>query len=285
MIRPEDRRAIIRHPPRRGLATARRIGDRSWIFNFREKVEQALWLIGAWDECLDEAAAGLEEGPEPGDRQSFLNAVIRMRALRGEPVAQNLDELSRTADLVTDPQTLWTTVEEPAFASFGEGNLAEAGESWRVGAPRFGLKAHSWLYRAAETAIRLRDADTASADLAALDALGLHGPLIEHRRASIEAGRAALAGHLEEAARLYDVTLRGFRELGAPLDESLATLDMAILLDPADADVRAAAEAGRDSLVRLRAAPLLALLDAALAGQTEVAQGPRQTAPGRTLLG
>jgi hypothetical protein len=40
---------------------------------------------------------------------------------------------------------------------------------------------------------------------------------------------------------------------------------MATLLDPADPEVRAAADAAREILVRLRAAPFIARLDAALA--------------------
>ena len=40
---------------------------------------------------------------------------------------------------------------------------------------------------------------------------------------------------------------------------------MATLLEPADPEVRAAAEAAREILVRLRAAPFIARLDAALA--------------------
>jgi hypothetical protein len=40
---------------------------------------------------------------------------------------------------------------------------------------------------------------------------------------------------------------------------------MAILLDPADREVNAAAEAAREILVRLEAAPFVARLDAALA--------------------
>jgi hypothetical protein len=190
-----------------------------------------------------------------------------VHAVRGEPVSATLGELVRSAEQVSDPQMLWTTVEGAAFASFGTGQLREAGELWRTGARRFTLKAHEWLYRAAETAVRLRDGDAASADLAAFDKLGLHGPLIEHRRALIQAGLVALASRPSEAARLYEGARRGFRSIGAPLDEALAAMDMAELLDPAEIDIGAVAEA-RAALVRLKAVPLVAVLDAALATRT-----------------
>ena len=44
---------------------------------------------------------------------------------------------------------------------------------------------------------------------------------------------------------------------------------MAILLDPADPEVRAAAEAAREILVRLGAAPFIERLDAALASTSD----------------
>lgn len=44
---------------------------------------------------------------------------------------------------------------------------------------------------------------------------------------------------------------------------------MAFLLDPIDPEVRAAAEAAREILVRLEAAPFIARLDAALARSSD----------------
>ena len=64
---------------------------------------------------------------------------------------------------------------------------------------------------------------------------------------------------------LYRDALRGWRDLGLAWDEALCGLDMATLLDPADPEVRAAADAAREILVRLEAAPFLARLDAAMA--------------------
>jgi len=59
--------------------------------------------------------------------------------------------------------------------------------------------------------------------------------------------------------------LRSWRDLGLAWDEALAGVDMALLLDPTDPWVRANAEAAREILVRLEAAPFIARLDAALA--------------------
>ena len=67
-----------------------------------------------------------------------------------------------------------------------------------------------------------------------------------------------------------------WRTLGLAWDEALAGIDMATLLDPAEQEVRAAAEGARAILVRLGAAPFIERLDAAMAGQA-AAVGPTAT--------
>jgi len=102
-------------------------------------------------------------------------------------------------------------------------------------------------------------------DLAALDASGVHGRAVEADGVTIRAGIAALEGRPTEAIALYRDALRSWRDLGLAWDEALAGVDMALLLDPTDPWVRANAEAAREILVRLEAAPFIARLDAALA--------------------
>ena len=63
----------------------------------------------------------------------------------------------------------------------------------------------------------------------------------------------------------YRTALRNWRDLGLPFDEALTAIDMATLLDPAEPEVRAAAESARETLARLGAKPLLTRLEAALA--------------------
>jgi len=102
-------------------------------------------------------------------------------------------------------------------------------------------------------------------DLAALDSAGIHGLAIEADRATIRAGIAARQGRLGEALAGYRDALRSWAELGLAWDEALCGLDMALLLDPRDPDVRQIAESTREILVRLGAAPFIERLDAALA--------------------
>ena len=101
---------------------------------------------------------------------------------------------------------------------------------------------------------------------AALDAMGLHGPMVSARRTVVEAGIAVADGRPVEAVDLDRRALRGLRDLGCVWEEALVGIDMAILLDPADPEVRAAIESARDILVRLGARPYLDRLEAAVAG-------------------
>ncbi len=104
------------------------------------------------------------------------------------------------------------------------------------------------------------DGAGATEDLEAVDASGFHGPALEADRATIRAGIAALEGRASEALNLYRVALAVWRDLGLTWDEALCGLDMALLLDPAETEVRAAAERARETFTRLGAAPFVARL-------------------------
>ncbi len=121
----------------------------------------------------------------------------------------------------------------------------------------------------------------ALADLEALDATGVHGPWLDARRISIRAGLAALDGRTADALGSYADAQRRFRDLGVALDEALTAIEMATLLDPTLPEVRAAADAARDFLERVRARPFLDRLEAAMArgARTEVDARSLTSAP------
>jgi hypothetical protein len=74
----------------------------------------------------------------------------------------------------------------------------------------------------------------------------------------------ALDGRPADALPIYREALRAWSDLGLAWDEALCELDMALLVDPAEPEVQAAAATAREILVRLEAAPFIARLDAAL---------------------
>jgi homoaconitase/3-isopropylmalate dehydratase large subunit len=117
---------------------------------------------------------------------------------------------------------------------------------------------------AARAALWTGDAPGAVADLAEVAETGRRGRAIDNDQAVIRAGIAALEGRTAEALAAYRQALRTWRDLGCVLDEAFCAIDMAMLLDPTEPEVQAAAASAREILARLGAKPLLALLDAAM---------------------
>ncbi len=77
----------------------------------------------------------------------------------------------------------------------------------------------------------------------------------------------------------YRTALALWRDLGCAWDEALCVIDMATVLDPSLPEVRAAAEAAREILVRLGAVPFVERLDAAMSRSGAAAGGPRLPSP------
>ena len=84
------------------------------------------------------------------------------------------------------------------------GRLAEAADAFRAEGRIVVDQQALTLYLSARPALWLGDREGAdAADLADLDATGLHGPVVENRRATMHAGLLALDGRTAEAVALY----------------------------------------------------------------------------------
>ena len=250
---------------RAGLALTRRLGLRGWMAGFIGNIGEFSLRTGDWDEGLTELDAALTETWEGFDRVSLLASAVSLRASRGEPVEEGMAELSRLAATSDDPQTRSSGPFTAAAVAFATGDLGAARAEWeRAGALVVGLVPVARA-RCARAALWMGNQAGAIEDLAAVDGSGFHGPALEADRTTIRAGIAALERRPNEALMLYRDAIRGWRDLGLVWDEALCGLDMTLLLDPAEPEVRAAVDRSRDILVRLEAAPFIARLDAALA--------------------
>jgi hypothetical protein len=98
---------------------------------------------------------------------------------------------------------------------------------------------------------------------------------------TIQAGIVALEGRTAEARTLFRDALGRWRELRQEWLEALTCMDVVLLLGADDPDAPAAAERAREVFERLRAAPFLARLDAALAGGGGAAGGARRRSGAR----
>ncbi len=247
------------------LPLARRLGHRSLAAVALANGVEAAVRIGDWAWALAELDVALAEDHETSERISLLQVTALPKGLRGEPADAVTKEMAALVGAGTDPNLLGALAMANAAYAFGDGRLTDAREAWQRTAELLTEYRPVSLTRSARAALWLGDATAARTDLAGVDASGLHGPAIEADRVTLRAGIAALEGRPAEALPLYREALRAWRDLGLAWDEALCGVDMATLLDPADPDVRAAADAAREILVRLEAAPFVARLDAALA--------------------
>ncbi len=165
----------------------------------------------------------------------------------------------------TDPQSRYSTAIALADLAFAHGDHRRSVVAYRQAGSLTAGNAMTCYTQAARAAILVGDAEEAATDLAALEGAGVHGPWIETRISSVQAGLAALGGRPDDSLGLYEGALRAFRDLGLPVDEALTAIEMVNVLDPTLPEVQAAAEAARRILSGLRAAPFLERLDAAVA--------------------
>ncbi|MGZ8562586.1 MAG: ATP-binding protein, partial [Candidatus Limnocylindria bacterium] len=256
---------------REGLALARRVGNRVGLLRSVNNLGYTAFLAGDWTEALEQLDGQLADDLERVDRISLLANSVIVHACRGEDVSGELAELQRL--MKEDPlRTSASGVDDAmANAALANGRLSDARKAWRHLADQDAVNAPEFRYRAARPALWDGDLEAARTDLAALDATGVHGPVVELRRTTIRAGLAALEGRPAEALGQYREAIRGWRELGVHWDEALTGIDLGTLLDPSDPYVRNVAESTREILVRLGAKPFLERLDAAM-GRVQAAE-------------
>jgi hypothetical protein len=204
------------------------------------------------------------------DRLWLLIASVPIRALRGEDVTDRLAEMTQILSAHDDVQARSNLAGAEALAALARGDLPGARQHWhRAGAENSGILPVT-LAHAARAALWAGDAGAAREDLATLEATMIHGPFVDTARRAVQAGVAALEGRASDALPLFREAMLAWRDLRLAWDEALCGLDMAILLDPSEPDVLAAATSAREILVRLGAAPFIARLDAAMAGHQDV---------------
>jgi tetratricopeptide (TPR) repeat protein len=263
---------------RENLALARRLGDRGVSVIIQNLADSGL-RTGRWDELLAELGASLDEDLDPSERAWLLGNELAIRSIRGEPITQMHAEVVALLEGITDPAAhawrAWCDIWE----AFPAGRYAEARTRCLDAIRVFAQAADVAGILPARAALWGRDVDGAAADLARLEESGGRGRAARADRLTVRAGIAALGGRRAEALATYREVLRAWRDLGCAWDEALTAIDMALLLDPAEPEVRAASERARDILVGLQARPFLERLEAAMAGVMPAAGARGARAP------
>ncbi len=265
---PRDPRAAL-ETTRAGLALARRLGFRAWLAGLVQNLGEFSLRTGDWPAAMAELDAAIAEDFENSDRAILLCAATQLEALLGRSVDDRLAEIGELVVDSRDAQLHVFLAETIAMAAFSRGDMEAARTAWHRVTAGDGSALAVDLARAARAALWVGDAPAAMQDLTALESSGFHGPAIEADALTVGAGLAAIEGRSSEALASYRTALHRWRDLGLAWDEALAGLDMAILLDPSEPEVRAAADAARETFVRLEASPFIERLDLAMAKRAD----------------
>jgi class 3 adenylate cyclase/tetratricopeptide (TPR) repeat protein len=250
-----------------GVELARREGNRSALLVFVNNIGYTGFQSGDWDAALTIMEAELSDDL-PRTHFVWLGGnVVSIRTSRGEDVTDLLGQIRRHADEGGEQELRAALLDALGNVYQSTGRLAEARAAWRelVGIDPgfaasgyfFGGRADIW--RGDIGALRESIADLAGA--------GVHSPIADARKQTLEAGLAAVEGRSREAVAGYRVAAGLFRDTGMRLEEALLGVDMAIALGASDADPEIV-ETAREILRRLRAEPYLARMDAALGVET-----------------
>ena len=248
---------------RTALMLATRRGDRAGYAFTLVNATYAALETGDWDWAQGENETATETAPEDVERALLTVSRLMIGSLRGEDPAEQTAWLERF--IGSSDEDVWrqSILDVRFWVAFGAGRLSDAYDAATEYGHVYPPEA-SYIYPyAAICALWERDRERAAAALAALDSTGAHGRIVDVNRRTIQAGLAVLEGRAGDALSAFREALAGWRDLGAPWREALTAITMATLLEPADPEVRPAAEAAREILVRLQAAPFIARLDAA----------------------
>jgi class 3 adenylate cyclase/tetratricopeptide (TPR) repeat protein len=256
---------------RDGQAIARRQSSLAYGFLMVGNAFSCALRVGDWDW----ASALLEEWISMEISGNFALELYVDRAVLtalrgGDPTA----DISQAATMVTEVKDQqyesylhWAR----AWAAMVTGRFSEVREEAALAVRSTEFFSPIILPLAARAALWAGDSAGANAILAELVSSGYRGQAVGLDVATLRAGVAALEGRRAESAAAYREVLRGWRHMELAFDESLAALDLAILLDPAEPDLRALIDTARETLRRLGAEPLLAKLDTAAARVDTVA--------------
>jgi class 3 adenylate cyclase/tetratricopeptide (TPR) repeat protein len=247
-----------------GLEDSRRTGNRDVLTVLSANVAGMAMHQGRFDIAAAAVDESLSLDLDPSDRFIVETIAVILRAIRGEPYADLLDDARAyaAASQEANPQAqLDSTL---GWVGLVEGRFEEgARASYRSVANTF-AGASEDLPVGARASLWAGNLDDARRALDELRRTGGHGRMIHAQGTTLEAGIAALDGRTEEAAALYAEAIRHWRELGSRLDLALCQLDMIRFVGGERPDILAAADEARGIFTEIGSEPLLRRLDQTL---------------------
>ncbi len=258
------------------IATSRRLGRRALEINTIGNVAEDVRRTGEWDWALAELETARQYELDNAGEIVLDAAMMMLRLMRGEVGDAAVDELVARFASLEDRDVEASKFDILGLRALALGDFATAADEWIKGVAMSDYNVPYILPRVALAAILAGQPERAKEAIGSLIDRGTRGRSVDADRVTVEAGIAALAGDRETALARYRVGVAAYRDLSLPFDEALLALQAASTLGVDSPEVAGWVESARGILGRLRAAPILGLLERAAQG----ALAPASGAPG-----
>ena len=247
---------------KRIIERARRTGHRNReslnLGNTAEDVRRT----GEWDWVMRELDGAIRDEDRNVTDLYLEHVRANYLALRGAlPPAEFASIEARTKDL-GDPDMESSVHDLKGTLALSESRFVDAAREWIAFADGSDLNAPYALPRAGVAAVLGLDAVLARSILERLGGLGTRGRAIETDISVIRAGIMAIEGDHDAAMAGYRLAWSRFGDLGLVYDQGLLALVAAATVGSADPEVAGWLGEARAIFERLKAAPLLAMVDA-----------------------
>jgi class 3 adenylate cyclase/tetratricopeptide (TPR) repeat protein len=261
----DDPRATV-EVERRIIESARRAGHRGRetinLGNTAEDVRRT----GEWDWVVGELDRAIRD-EDRNVTDLFLEHVrAGFMALRGTLTLPDLESLQARTTELGDADMEASLHDIRGTMAFADGRFLDAARGFVTFAEGSDLNAPYALPRAGLAAVLGLDAGLAREIVDRIGGLGARGRAIETDVSVIRAGVAALEGDRDGAMAAYRSAWARYGELGLVYDRGLLALVAAATIGADDPDVAGWLGEARSTFERLRAAPLLAMVDDHAAG-------------------
>ncbi len=252
---------------RTGMTLARRFGLSGMDTYHAGNYAYSARRTGEWDAAKSAIGELLDASRDEDGRVWLEDVVAWMDVWRGADPGGRPSAMIGRAETSGDAQTLVNALVWSFEVAYVSGDMAAAN---RFGQRVLEHDAGSPYIRFVCGRMALHDGDRTTAERVLARIQPSLGGACDGDVAALQAGLAALDGHVDDAVREYRLGLNVYGDLGLRWDVALTALDMATFVGPDHPAVRAAAADAKEILSELGATPLLERLDRLMEGGKSV---------------
>jgi hypothetical protein len=249
-----------------GLTMARRHGLQGFIRTLSANLASAAIEVGEWDRAEAVLTSARDEAVDDLGANHAAWALLQLMAMRGDDVRAEASRLTAWAEELDEEGARGALHDLRAYVALAERDLRAACDEWLAFAPTDALNAESAYLMAGVAALGAMDGRRATGAVTGLETLPGHARLRTFDARMLRAGIELLNEDVAEPVREVLSVIAEYERWGLPFRAALAGVVLARTAGVDRPEVRAAAGAARETLVRLGARPFIDLLDEALSG-------------------